>query len=241
MFLQLVCTETVKYKRTMIPWLVVCGGFFVSFVAFMMVVSDSQINWEVLIARELSLANNLALLFTAVFSGYVFTNEFHNHLSGTIFTYPVSRLKLYLAKNLVVLLMVVCYYLAFLVLTIFLGVIKMDGLPSTGILLKFIKFIFILSGANFVLVPVTAFISNIVKSPGTYVLTGMSYFLVYVSFFGSDYSLYVPPCIPDSLTFNYFVSEYMSKTDINGMIIVSSMTFLFSFIIDAFCYSRRDV
>lgn len=242
MFLQLVYAEIVKYKRTIIPWIITLGGGFAAFIALLLVLTGGlQKSWEVFIVRGLNLINILALLLVAVISGYVFLQEYHEGIVSTIFTYPISRLKIYLAKFFIILLMVISLFLSFFILTILFGVIFIGEIPSLDFLFKFIRFIFISSGVSFVLSPVTVFISLMFRGIGTYILVGMSYFLVYMGFLNSDYSLKIPPCIPDRLVANYYISEFMSKADLNSVLVVLSITFLSAFLAGAFYYSRHTV
>lgn len=242
MLLQLVYTEIIKYKRTMIPWIISLGGGFAAFIALMLVMTGGlQKSWEVLIIRGLNLVNMLALLLVAVISGYVFINEYHESTIGTIFTLPVSRLKIYFTKFFIILFMVFALYLSFFLLTMLFGMIFIGGLPPTDFMLKFFKIIFILSAVSFVLAPVTVMISIIFRSIGTYLLVGLSYFLVYMGFINSDYSMKIPPCIPERLVADCMVSEFITGGELTGIIVVSSVTFIVTFIAGAFYYLRYAV
>lgn len=242
MFTALVYTELIKYKRTILPWMIGIGGFMTAGTALLFVSNEnSQVSWNALATTSLNCMNILALLLVAVFTGYVFIGEYHENTASILFTYPVSKSKIYVVKYFVVLLLVISLYLIFFLSTILFGFIDIGAFPSLGFFLKFIKLTFLMSIMNFVLVPVTALISMIIKGIGTYILVGMSYFLVYISFINSDYSLFIPTCIPAKLVSNYFISEYISKADFRGIVIVCAVTFLSTFFIGAVYYSKSDV
>lgn len=242
LFPELVVTEIIKYRRTIIPWLVGAGGILASGIAFLQKITNaSQVHWEPLAQTGLNMINLMALLLAAVFSGHVFTAEYHENMASIVFTYPVSRFKIYLAKHLVILLLVVSLYLAFFLSIVVFGFTSVGELPSASFLLKLLKVVLLLSGANYVLVPVTALISLAVKGVGTYILAGMGYFMVYVGFINSDYSLWIPPCIPDRLAANYFMVEVMTKPDFTTILSVSAAVFFSAFFIGAVYYSRSGV
>lgn len=242
MFLSLVYTELIKYKRTIIPWIIGMGGFLTVSTALLLVSGDNaKVNWQVFMGRGLNLMNILALLLIAVLAGYVFITEYHESTASILFTYPVSRFKLYAVKYIVILFMVVSLYLTFFALTMLFGFIYMGTFPSSHFMLKVIKSIILVIGANFVLVPVTVLFSIIIKGIGTYIFMGMSYVIAYISFINSDYSLFIPSCIPDKLATNYLIFKCISNTDLTKIAIISAVTFLTAFIIGAVCYTKSDV
>jgi hypothetical protein len=218
------------------------GGFLTAGTALLFVSTEnSQVSWNALATTSLNCMNLLALLLVAVFTGYVFIGEYHENTASILFTYPVSKLKIYVVKYFVVLLLVIILYMIFFLSTMFFGFTNMGSFPTMGFLLKFIKLTFLMSVVNFVLVPITALISMIIKGIGTYILVGMGHFLVYISFINSDYSLYIPTCLPAKLVSNFFISEYISKADFRGIIVVCSVTFLSTFFVGAVYYAKSDV
>lgn len=242
MFGAILYTEVKKYKRTMIPWLVGIAGFLTAGTAFLLVsAGNSQVSWTAFAARGLNCINPLALLLVAVFTGHTFAGEYSEGVISILFTYPVSRFRLYAAKHLAILLLIVSLYLAFFLSVMFFGLINIGSFPGADLLLKFFKAMALTSGVSFVLVPVTALISNIVKAAGTYLLAGMGYITAYMIFIGSDYGLYLPPCIPDKLAANYLVKQCLGKTDFQWIAVVCTATFLSAFITGAVYYSKSDV
>jgi bacitracin transport system permease protein len=242
MFTALVHTELIKYKRTVLPWMIGIGGFLTAGTALLFVSTEnSQVNWNILAVVSLNCINILALLLTSVFTGYVFICEYHQNTAGILFTYPLSKFRIYLIKYFVILILVTSLYLIFFLSVMLFGFLGIGNFPPVDFLLKFLKIILIMSVMNFVLVPVTALISIIIKGIGTYIFVGMGYFLVYISLINSDYSLFIPTCIPAKLVSNYYISEYISKSDFCGIIIISAVTFLSAFFIGAVYYSKSDV
>jgi bacitracin transport system permease protein len=241
MFPELIQIEIKKYKRTFIPWMILVGGVLPVFTAFMMMSNGIYVkSWSSFAAMGLNYVNLLALLLVAVFSGYVFVTEYHENIIGILFTYPISRLKLYVAKYIVILLMVCMLYLVFFISSIMMGFLYTGSFPQTDFLLKFVKIVFLMTIANYMLSPVTVIISIVITGIGTYILAGIGYFIVYISFINSDLGIYIPPCIPDKLVGNYMVTEYISKADFITIIIISTVTFFSTFFIGAVCYYRDE-
>jgi hypothetical protein len=76
MFPGLIYAELIKYKRTIIPWLIGTGGLLVATTALLLVTTENpQVTWEVLAGKSLNFMNLLSLLLVAVFTGYVFVTE----------------------------------------------------------------------------------------------------------------------------------------------------------------------
>ncbi|MDF2989326.1 MAG: hypothetical protein K0R50_4836 [Eubacterium sp.] len=241
MFKDLICTELSKYKRTAIVWMIIAGGFLTSVTAYLLVSSDSQkSDWETYAATGFNCINLLALLMVAVFTGYVIIGEYHGGTIGTIFTYPVSRVKVLLSKYLIILLFVAAFYLVFLVSAILFGVINFGEFPTGDYILKLFGFSLLMAGTNFVLVPVTAVISLLVKGAATYLFSGMGYFVIYISFINSDFNYLIPVCSPNKLVENYFISEYLTGTDINSVSIVLAVTFLTALATSIVYYVKSD-
>lgn len=242
MFFNLIPIELKKYKRTVLPWLIAAGGLLTSGTAIIMVSTENQqVNWETYAVQGLNFMNLLALLLVAVFTGFVFTGENSNNIDNILFTYPVSRIRFFLSKFIVLLLFTLLLYLAFLFFAMLLGLLVIGSFPEWKIILKLLQISLILSAVNFILVPVTTFITILVKGAGTYLFTGMAYFILYISFINTDFSMYFPVCLPDKLLFGYFNPGIMSSSEFITILTVCAITFLFAFIISAVSYTRQDV
>ncbi len=241
MFKSLIYTELIKYKRTAVIWMIAAGGFLTSVTAFLLVSSTSKkSDWETYAATGFNCINLLALLMVSVFTGYVIIGEYHGGTISTIFTYPISRLKVLLIKYLIILFFVTAFYLVFIVSALFFGVIHFRELPTGDLIIKLIRFSLVMSGINFVLAPVTAVIGLLGKGAASYLFAGMGYFVIYISFINSDYSYLIPACSPNKLVENYLVSEFLTKNDINTIAAVMAATFLTALVTSGVYYIKSD-
>ncbi len=242
MLFNLIFIELKKYKRTVLPWMIAAGGLLTSGTAIMIAsTGNRRVSWETYTVQGFSFMNLLALLLVAVFTGFVFTGESSHNIDNIIFTYPVSRIRFFLAKLIVILLYTILLYLAVLFFEILLGFLVIGSFPGWKIFLKMFEISLILSAANYILVPVTTFITILVKGSGTYLFTGMAYFILYISFTNTDINRYVPVCQPDKLLYGFFSPEIISGSEIFAIITVCSVTFLSAFIISVNSYTRQDV
>ena len=241
MFVRLIMAELSKYKRTFIPWVIVLGGLLAAGTAFLQVSTDySEVTWKLLAQSGFFCMNLLALLLTSIFAGVIFIGEYHEGMSGILFTYPVSRLKLYITKFVAAFLMVISLYIMFFISTMVIGFISIGSFPAREFMEGLIRLTALVIVANFVLLPLTALISLVVKAIGTYILVGMGYFLVYASFNSSDFSTFIPPCLSSKLTFDYLTAQCINKSDYPGIIAVSMVTFFCAFIIGEFYNSKCE-
>ncbi|AEY67049.1 ABC transporter permease [Clostridium sp. BNL1100] len=241
MFLNLIYTELIKYKRTPIFWMIAIGGFLTAGTAMLLVTSQkSVVTWDSFAAAGLNGINLVALFIIAVITGYVISGEYQQSTIGILFTYPVSKIKLFTSKQAVMLIFSICLYISFLVSAFLFGIVFI-GVPEWKLILKLIRLIFILAGLNFVLVPLTSFICLLVKSVGTSIFTGMGYFISYMCFINIKNSLFIPTCTPNRLVDNYFVTESICRGDVRGILAVSAAVFVTSVLISAVYYSRHDV
>ncbi len=241
MFLNLIYTELIKYKRTAVFWMIAIGGSLTAGTAMLLVTSQKPVaTWDDFAAAGLNGINLLALFIIAVITGYVVSGEYQQRTIDILFTYPVSRIKLFMLKQAVMFIFSICLYTSFLLSAILFGIVFI-GIPEGEMILKLLRLIFTMVVLNFVLVPLTSFICLLAKSSGTSIFTGMGYFISYMCFINIKHSLIIPTCTPNKLVNNFFVKESISRGDIKGILAVSAAVFVTSGLISAVYYSRHDV
>lgn len=242
MILNLIYVELLKYRRTVIPWMILVGASLASGTSLLLVASENaQVDWGSFSVSSLNCINLLALLLVAVFTGLVFVGEYHENRDVVLFTYPVSRIKVFVSKLAVVYIMDISLFLLFFIFAMLFGLAYIGSFPVFETGLKLFEMTMVLTAVHFVLVPVTVLISILVKGTGTYIFAGMCYFMLFISLIKSDFSTFIPVCIPDKLVTNYFISTILSSSDLTGIILVCVITLLTAFSIGAACYCRQDV
>jgi hypothetical protein len=242
MLYQAFYTEILKYKRTLIPWLVLVGGSFPVLVALLfLLTSGVDVTWEALAGTALSYLNMLALLFTAVIAGYAFVAEYRDSRVNMSFAYPVPRVLLYVVKTFTVLLPVLGMYLVFLACVAASGWIFARRPPEIGFASDMLALLGLSVAASFSLVPTTAVLSTVVKNAGAYILAGVGYFIVFMSLAGSECGKYAPPCVPDRLLKDYLASGHLVSADAGGMLLACAAVFLLAFVLGAALYTRLEI
>ncbi|ACL75517.1 ABC transporter permease [Ruminiclostridium cellulolyticum] len=241
MFLNLIYTELIKYKRTPVFWMIAIGGVLTAGTAMLLVTSEKAVaTWDGFTVAGMNGINLVALFIVAVMTGYVISGEYQQSTIGILFTYPVSKIKLFMSKQAVMLIFCISLYISFLVSAFLFGIVFI-GIPEWKLILKLLRLIFIMAGLNFVLVPLTSLICLLVKSAGTSIFTGMGYFISYMCFINMKNSLFILTCTPNKLVDNYFVTESIGRGDVKGILAVSAAVFVTSALISAVYYSRHDV
>ena len=148
--------------------------------------------------------NQLALLLLAVITGYIFTEEYQAKTISILFTYPVSRFKLYMSKLTVLIFITFLIYLVLYLSTLGLGLIFMKNTPATGLLLEFSKFGILMVLMNFSLIPLTSLISLLGKGTGASAAAGICYIIINFTFITSSCNVFIPVCIPGAAIMKYF-------------------------------------
>ena len=241
MLMNLVYNEFIKYRRTALLWMIVIGGVMTAGTAYLLLVPEaSKAGWNIYSATAFNCINMLSILLTAVISGYVVINEYHGNTVSNLFTYPVSRIKVFLVKFLVILIFILCLFLVFLAASILFGTLYTGELPTVRHLLKLARFCFVMTVMNFTLAPVTVLIGLVLKGTATYLFAGMGYFVINLSLNDSKYSYLIPTCAPNKIIDNYYNAAYLANSDIVSIAVISAVIFFSALISAGIYYSKSD-
>jgi bacitracin transport system permease protein len=235
-------TEVLKYRRTLVPWLAAAGGFFPLLVALLYLLTGSApITWESLALTGLGFMNMLALLLVAVCAGHAFVSEYRDSRVPMLFAYPVPRIMLYTVKLIVILLPVLGMYAVFGAFTVVSGAIFAGGRPlAPGFATDMLGLLLFSVAANYALVPMTVVVSVAVKNAGGYILAGICYFIVFMSFAGSELGRYAPPCVPDRLVKDYLATGKLVSAETAGLLGACAAAFLLMSCVGALVYARGE-
>jgi hypothetical protein len=241
MFHNVLAAELLKYKRSLALWLVAVGGFFPVMVALLFVeTGDMPVVFETIAAYGLQYFDMLALLLTAVITGQAFVMEFSGDKTNRTHAYPVPRLCQYLVKLLVILLLTLAMHLAFLLFLFALGGVFAQDALTFAFAARWIKLALLTWAGHAALVPLTALIAMLCRNAGAYVLVGIGYFAVFMSFAGSDFARFAPPCVPYEILKLYLRSGRLISSDTAGMLYCSAAVFAALLCAGAVCYLRNE-
>jgi bacitracin transport system permease protein len=241
MFINLFYIELLKYRKSILPWMIVLGGFFPAVVAATMVLNTNpSAEWDTLIITSLNYMNLLAMLLLAVITGYIYTEEYQAKTISILFTYPVSRFRLYLNKFTVLLFITFLIYLILYLSTLGLGLMFLKNAPAAGLLREFIKPGILMVLIYISLIPLTSLISLLGKGTGASAAAGICYLIINFTFNTSNWNVFLPVCIPYTVVMKYFNNSF-GLHDIRNMAVTCIITFVSAFIISALYYNKSDV
>jgi bacitracin transport system permease protein len=241
-FKSLIRIELLKYKRSIMTWLIFIGAILPSVVAFMFVSNENEIvTWNMLFMNSFAWMNQLALLLIGVLTGYVFTVELHEKSSNILFTYPISRFRFFVSKLFVMLIIVTTVYIIFGITTILLGFISIGMTPSTEILYTFVKADILMIILNFATIPITAFICTLFKEITAGVVTGICYVTSYIVLIDSKLNNFILPCLPTVLVDEYFNDIKFQHINLNNLVIVALVPFILGCVFSAYYYCKTDL
>lgn len=185
---------------------------------------------------------NLVILNPVLFSliaGYVISREFTDKTASILYSYPISRMKLFISK------LITIYVLIFLVysiqgISIGLSYYVSNGIvPSYAPIMNYIKANMISMLFQFLLIPIPMLIANTTKNIIMPTVYGILSFIT-AGFIGSDfaYADYIPLMAPYIST-QYF---YFNKDiNLNHIIFSTAFCFIIFMPICIYEFNKKDI
>ena len=219
-----------------------CRRFFSRACSFAVYLDGSDaVTWERVTLIGMNFLNMLSLLLVSVIAGYPFVFEYHSGKTNISHTYPVPRQAQYFVKLFVIMLMVLALHIVFYIFITALGFIFAEDVFSAPYVIKTLKLTLLISATGYMLVPFTAILSIIFKNAGSFILAGVFYFILYMSFANTSYSKYVLPCAADNILKGYISTGELVSADATGTLVVSAVVFAVLVLAGAVCYSRIEI
>lgn len=228
--------EFLKLKKSYI-WIVilVSGLAMTSFLDLIILILKDKRTFESY-ASNTEMANFL-LIYTILFSlivGYVFSREHEEKTSNILFSYPISRIKIFMAKFITIDILIFCVYLIELI-SIYLGYYFLyKKLPeSTFIVNHIIQNIYSLI-FQYLLIPIPILITNISRS----IMAPVVYGVIVEILMGTIANEYFPLLAP-----YYFVMETYKPnlTNIMYSAVGSVICFIIFMGISIYHYNNADI
>jgi|GEM_PF-1520313 hypothetical protein len=238
--------EILKLKRSKILLLIPLGGL-IPVLLMLLVYMDSQASsiiktyvfgWEYFLDVTLYYANITCPAFFAILAGYIFTREYQLLTINSLFTYSFSRMKIFTAKMIIIIILMTVTFLLTIFFTMIFGLLltKNRLLPDT--LLDFVKINIEMVFINILLIFLAVLVSILVKNIIAPIVLGIIYIFGY-AVLNRSFSVYVPSCL-SSLFATYFTSQLGKNhpvmthfellpdigTAFHTLIIVSSVSFI---------------
>jgi ABC-type transport system involved in multi-copper enzyme maturation permease subunit len=242
MFINMINIEFLKYKRSIVPWLVVFGAFLPSLTTVLYFSSEKkQVTWDMLFLTAYSSMNQLALLLFAVITGFVFAGEYHDKTCNILFTSAVSRFSFFISKLFVVLIIISTVYVLLDFFTIALGYTYIKSFPAIGLLYKCLKTNMAVISLNFAIIPITIFICTLFKEIISAVVAGMCLVISYIIFVNSKFVNFILSCFLQVFVNKYFSSFQILSGEYFKLVLITLITFVIGFAGSAYYYCKANV
>ncbi|OCA96393.1 ABC transporter permease [Clostridium beijerinckii] len=170
----IIYSEFMKLKKSYIWVIVFISGCLLPGVNFFNAITNdfsnlSQVQIQHFIKNQMINAETLSFqfLFIIVFSlvvGYVFTREFTDKTANILYTYPSSRIKIFIGKFITVGILIMITYLIQFFISYLVVYIAFGVLPPAEFIIKDMKVNIYSALLQLVLVPVPALIASIAKN-----------------------------------------------------------------------------
>ena len=241
--LNIIYCELLKLKKSYIILVAVMAGMFMS---MLMVLASLVFKEEVQTFEQYS-SNleipNILLLYTILFSliaGYVFSREFTDKTSSVVYSYPVSRIKIFIGK-LITIYMLICLVYLVKVISIYLGFYFLNHmLPESSFIISYIKYNIYSLIAQFLIIPIPILITNMIKNLMLPVVYGIFGTIVTIVSSGKmfKFSDYVPLIAPYKLMIKVYLPNLV---DVNYSVISAVLCFVISMTICIYQYTKDDI
>lgn len=228
--------EFLKMKKSYI-WIVVLvsGLAMSSFLDFVILISKDKRTFESY-ASNTEMANFL-ILYTILFSlivGYVFSREHEEKTSNILYSYPMPRIKIFIAKFITIDILIFCVYLIELI-SIYLGYYFLyKKLPESTFIVNHIRQNIYSLIFQYLLIPIPILITNISRS----IMIPVVYAVIVEILMGTIANEYFPFFAP-----YYFVMKTYKPnlTKVNYSGVGSVICFIIFMGISIHQYNKADI
>ncbi|BCZ49231.1 hypothetical protein psyc5s11_52980 [Clostridium gelidum] len=241
--LNIIYCELLKLKKSYIIYVVLIGGMFMSILMNLVIlVSEERVRtFESYSSNTEHI--NLLLLYIILFSlivGYVFSREFTDKTSSILYTYPISRIKIFIGKLITIDILISLVYLVEII-SIYLGYyVLYHTLPEHTFIISHIKYNIYSLIFQFLLIPIPILITNIGKNIMLPVVYGVVGTIVTNVIGESDFL--IAKHFPLAVPYNFIKKLYWPNlTDLNYSVISGMSCFIISMIICIYQYNKDDI
>ncbi|WP_032120547.1 ABC transporter permease [Clostridium amazonitimonense] len=233
--------EILKLKKSFLIWLMIFLIFGLNLTYFLTRINDSVLGWNgYILNTEMILFSFLGIILFFIATGHIICREYTEKTVSILYTYPISRVKIFIGKCLaIVFIILLIYTLNFLF--VFGGrILLLKESVTSEILLLHLKMNLYSMIFQTILVPIWVLISSISKSTSlcailASVIAGSNVLLL--SFENlQKYSPFMLPFIP--------LATAVKTGELNitsNNILLAACTFLFAIILCLGYYLKTDI
>lgn len=240
--LNIIYCEFLKFKRSKFLLIIICTfSIFSSICLSTQIRENNSFIWENYLGNTFIL-NNM-FLFISIFTlitAYTFIEEYKNKTLYNLFTYPMSRIKIFMAKLIVILLIIVGSELISYLICILLGLIFIDSPLTLNTFTMYLKSLFLSTISNFCLIPIIATLCILSKNIIIPIIFGLSVCILNPITLTFKYNIFFPFSIP-LLVSNYNIINLKFHISFTYIIVVLTITFLLGLILSITMFTNQDI
>lgn len=241
--LNIIYAELLKLKKTYITIAILIGGTIMTLImALARLISEKDMEFEKYIYNIEQV--NYLMLFVVLFpliAGYVFSREYSDKTASTLYSYPISRMEVFMAKYFTVNILIFLVY-ALQTLSMPLSFYFLHGnFPEGQLIITDLKASLLSMFFQFLIIPIPILIANLSKNIMFPIVYGMLGFITTIVVGGNDtysYSQYYPIASP------YFSTMYINspeRINFSLIMIINLMCFILFMSLCIYEFSKKDI
>lgn len=241
--LDIIYSEFLKLKKSYIMSVVLIGGITMTIIMVLArLITEGDMPFEKF-AYNIEQANFL-ILYIVLFSliaAYVFSREFIDKTDSVLYSYPTTRIKIFIAKIITIYMLIFLVY-AIEMVSMSLSYYFLNGsFPAGHLIIKDIKANLCSLLFQFLLIPIPILIANISKNIMMPVVYGVLGFIstTFMSDIKSNlYVQYYPLLAPFLSVRHFYYPEYIN---FNYIIIINALCFVLFMSICIYEFNKTDI
>jgi bacitracin transport system permease protein len=237
--------EFLKIKKSKILWLIPVTIAVNVFLHILAATSTGNMftyrGWAYYIGYGFQSINLIASIVFMLFAGFIFTREYHDRTISGMFTYPLSRLKVFTSKMLILIPVIVTITFLLFLFDLCIGRFVVNGNLTIEILIIYIKNYLVMVIVNFALIPAAITVGIISKNVTAVAVTSVICFSAEIGFLNTKFNVYFPWCIPCLLASKWGQYEQFWQINDTHAFITLGVIFLIPLIFNILYYKNLEV
>ena len=238
---KMIGVEFLKYKRTIIPWAILCSALATSLLGIFMASGGGRVGLTGSMIYGLGWLNMLSIFLLSLLTGMVFSGEYSQGTARVMFTYPIARWKLFITKFVVLFCWTLILYVLYLVFSIVAGLALGAPAPTSTEIVQAVRLVLVMPFLNYTLVTITALISIRTRWYGSFTLAAAAYIILYTSLIRSNLRFFLPMTIPNVIKDYFLGSVTIATADWVCMIVSLCVIFAITTYAGLVNYQKRDI
>ncbi|BCZ49232.1 ABC transporter permease [Clostridium gelidum] len=241
----IIYSEFIKLRKSFIFIIALIGGVLmpgVQFVGAIGTVAEhyneiQQVSIEPFLKSYIGNIEVMSFQFTyiiifSLIAAYIFSREFTDKTSNILYTYPISKIKIFIGKFITIYILILFVYIIQFITTYLSLYIAWGELPSAEFISNDMKVNLYSVLLQFLLIPIPVLIANITKNiifPIVYGVLGavIEMLLMGITIKGSIYGQFCPLLLPSLPFYHYHMGDPIDFVITSGSAVITFGVFMF--------------